>query len=128
MLRQWMELAARFIEALAISIMVGYIVLGTSRWLFHSIRGVEGAYERFRLVLASTLQIGLELLVAADIIRTVALDSTLRNLASLGALVLVRTLIGWTLAVEVEGKWPWQQANGDAPQAEVPVKVIPAAE
>jgi uncharacterized membrane protein len=52
------------------------------------------------------LLVGLELLVAADIIRTVALDPSLINVAILSALVLVRTFLGWTLTVEVEGRWP----------------------
>ena len=106
--REWMEFASQGIEALAVVIMVCFIVIGTTRWLFHSVTGIEGTYERYRLVLGKTLQVGLELLVAADIIRTVALDLTLLNIGLLGALVVVRTAIGWTLAVEVEGHWPWQ--------------------
>ena len=48
------------------------------------------------------------LLVAADIIRTVAVDITLPKMAELGALVTVRTFLGWALTVEIEGRWPWQ--------------------
>ena len=51
---------------------------------------------------------GLELLVAADIIRTVTLEATLMNMANLGALVVVRTFLGWSLSVEIERRWPWQ--------------------
>jgi uncharacterized membrane protein len=46
--------------------------------------------------------------VAADIVRTVALEATLMNVAILGALVLVRTFLSWSLVVETEGHWPWQ--------------------
>jgi uncharacterized membrane protein len=52
--------------------------------------------------------LGLEILVAADIIRTVALEATLQSVAILGLLVLVRTFLSWALAVEMEGRWPWQ--------------------
>lgn len=114
-LHDWVELAANFIEALAVVIMVGFILIGTAKWLFLSGRGVEKAYERYRVVLGKTLLVGLELLVAADIIRTVALDLTLLNIATLGALVLVRTFLGWTLSVEVEGHWPWQHAQETDP-------------
>jgi uncharacterized membrane protein len=68
----------------------------------------EKHYNRYRVILGRGLLIGLELLVAADIIRTVALELTLMNLTTLGVLVLVRTFLGWTLSVEVEGHWPWQ--------------------
>jgi hypothetical protein len=49
--------------------------------------------------------------VAADIVRTVALDATLTNVAILGALVVVRTFLSWSLVVEMEGRWPWQVAR-----------------
>ena len=62
-------------------------------------------------MLGKTLQVGLELLVAADIVHTVALDLTLLNIGLLAALVVVRTAIGWTLTVELEGRWPWQGAK-----------------
>jgi uncharacterized membrane protein len=109
--RSWIELSSRAIEFLAVALMVGLIAVGTTKWLFFSARGIEKAYERYRVVIGKSLLIGLELLVAADIIRTVALDATLINLASLAVLVLVRTFLGWTLTVEVEGHWPWQAAK-----------------
>ena len=61
--------------------------------------------------------VGLEFLVAADIIRTVALDLTPLSIATLAALVLVRTFLGWTLTVEVEGHWPWQKREETGPVA-----------
>ena len=109
--RHWIELIVRLIEALAVGIMVIFILIGTWRFLFHSLNRIEGAYERYRIVLGKTLLVGLELLVAADIIETVAVDLTLSNLTLLGGLVLVRTVLGWTLTVEVEGHWPWQQTQ-----------------
>lgn len=110
-LREWIELAAQGVETLAVVIMVSFIIYGTLRWVIYSARKSEGSYEKYRVVLGKALLIGLELLVAADIIRTVALDSTPINLALLGGLVLVRTFLGWTLTVEVEGRWPWQRAK-----------------
>ena len=109
--RQWIELIARSVEVLAVTIMVVFIVIGTARFLFHSLNKIEGAYERYRIVLGKTLLLGLELLVAADIIQTVTLDLTPTNLVLLGGLVAVRTVLGWTLTVEVEGHWPWQETR-----------------
>jgi len=110
-IREWIEFAARGVEALAVALMVSFIIIGTIGWLLHSMRSTEGAYDRYRIVLGKSLLIGLELLVAADIINTVAFALTLTNLALLAGLVLVRTALGWTLTVEVEGRWPWQKGK-----------------
>jgi len=109
--RFWIGLAAIGIEALAVAIMVGFILFVTARWLLHIGQKREKAYERYRTSVGRSLLIGLELLVAADIIRTVALDTSLMNVATLAALVLVRTFLGWTLTVEIEARWPWQKAS-----------------
>ena len=114
-IRDWIEIAAKFIEALAVALMVGFIVIGTAKWLFLSGRRIEKAYERYRVHVGKALLVGLELLVAADIIRTVALDLTPLSIATLAALVLVRTFLGWTLSVEVEGRWPWQKREEAGP-------------
>jgi uncharacterized membrane protein len=52
--------------------------------------------------------LGLEFLVAADVIRTVAFALTPRNISTLGALVVIRTFLSWSVVVETEGHWPWQ--------------------
>lgn len=109
--RDWIELAAQTVEVLAVVIMVIVIVVGTARWLLRPGRLIGDAYKQYRVGLARSLQVGLELLVAADIIRTVTIEASLTNLAFLAGLVVVRTLLGWTLAVEVEGHWPWQTAK-----------------
>ena len=114
-IRDWIEIAAKFIEALAVVLMLGFIVIGTAKWLFFSGRRIEKAYERYRVHLGRGLLVSLELLVAADIIRTVALDLTPFNIATLAALVLVRTFLGWTLTVEMEGCWPWQKSEEAGP-------------
>ena len=106
--REWVEWAARGIQALAVAIMVVLILAETTRWLIHTRRGIVKAYEHYRVMLGKSLLIGLELLVAADIIETAAIELTLLNLAKLAVLVVVRTALGWTLTVEVEGHWPWQ--------------------
>lgn len=106
------------IEVLAIVIMVAFISVGTVRWILQSGKQFEQAYQSFRILLGKSLLVGLELLVAADIIRTVTLELTLLNLAALALLVLVRTALGWALTLEVEGRWPWQEKKetGREPQ------------
>jgi uncharacterized membrane protein len=71
----------------------------------------EEQYKELKIRLGKALLLGLEILVAADIIRTVALEATLQSVAILGLLVLIRTFLSWALAVEMEGRWPWQGAG-----------------
>jgi uncharacterized membrane protein len=63
----------------------------------------------FRRMLGRAILTGLELLVAADIIRTVAIDPTLESVAVLGVIVLIRTFLSFSLEVEIDGRWPWQK-------------------
>jgi uncharacterized membrane protein len=53
--------------------------------------------------------LGLEILIAADVVRTAALSPTLYNFEALGVLVIVRTALSWSIVVEIDGRWPWQQ-------------------
>jgi len=67
------------------------------------------AYDAIRSTFGRSVLLGLEILVAADLIRTVAVDPTLDNLYVLGLLVLIRTFLSWSLDVELEGVWPWRK-------------------
>jgi len=88
------------------------IVYSFGRYLVQAIQrpGLsEGeGYERLKISLGRALLLGLEILVAADIVRTVALEATLQSIAVLGLLVVIRTFLSWALVVEIEGRWPWQ--------------------
>jgi uncharacterized membrane protein len=107
-IREWADLAALGIDVLAVALMVAFITVATARWLFLSGTRIGDGYAGYRVLLGKSLLVGLELLVAADIIRTVAVPITLLNMAELGALVAVRTFLGWALTIEIEGRWPWQ--------------------
>jgi len=113
-IRELMELASLGVECLAVVILVSFIIIGTTRWIFHSMKQIAGGYERYRVVLGKTMLVGLELLVAADIIRSVV-DFTLINIELLGAIVVVRTFLGWSIVVELESRWPWQKAKESGP-------------
>jgi uncharacterized membrane protein len=69
------------------------------------------AYHLFRTRLARAILLGLEFLVAADIIGTVAVEPTLDNLAVLGLIVLIRTFLSFSLEIEIEGRLPWRKAR-----------------
>ncbi len=107
-MREVIEMVAKGIEALAVLVIVGGIAYGIVRYFFHTRLAVNGAYKRFKDRIGNSLLLGLEFLVAADIIRTVALNPTLESVTVLGVLVLIRTFLSWALVVEIEGKWPWR--------------------
>jgi uncharacterized membrane protein len=78
-------------------------------------RRESGVYQRFRQRLGQAILLGLELLVAADIVRTVAASPSLTSVAILAAIVLIRTFLSFSLEVETTGRWPWQKRGTAAP-------------
>lgn len=107
---EWIELAALAIEIVAVAIIIGAIFYSLFHYLYRSILDpeAESQYQKLKVRLGKALLLGLEILVAADIIRTVALEATLDSVMVLGLLVLIRTFLSWALVVEIEGRWPWQ--------------------
>lgn len=72
-----------------------------------------GAYHDLRTSLARSILLGLEFLVAADIIGTVAVQPSLDNLSVLGLIVLIRTFLSFSLEVEIDGRWPWHKGKDE---------------
>jgi uncharacterized membrane protein len=79
-------------------------------------RASSGIYKAFRYRLGRAIILGLELLVAADILRTISTRPTMAGVAVLGGIVLIRTFLSFSLEVELEGRWPWQ-ARAVPPEA-----------
>ena len=75
------------------------------------------AYKVFRRRLGRSIILGLEFLIAGDIIRTVVVADTLENIAALGLIILIRTFLSATLHLEVEGRWPWQTDAKDTEES-----------
>lgn len=110
-LTSFVERAAQGLELMGVlSIVLGavvsFVLAALRAW-----RRIGGAYQTFRQDLGRSILLGLELLVGADIIRTVSHDPTLRGIAVLGGVVVIRTLLSFTLEVELEGRWPWQRTT-----------------
>jgi uncharacterized membrane protein len=78
------------------------------------VRRQSDVYRRFRHEVGRAILLGLELLVAADIIRTVAINPTLESVGVLAGIVLVRTFLSFSLEVELAGRWPWQRGADPA--------------
>lgn len=70
-------------------------------------------YRAYRQLLGRSILLGLELLVAADIIRTVAVTPTFESVGVLAIIVLIRTFLSFSLELEITGRWPWQQDRAD---------------
>lgn len=107
---EWIEYAAFLIEVIAVLIIFVSIIVAIWNYARKSVLQPKNteAYGELKVRLGKALLLGLEILVAADIIRTVALEATLESVIVLGLLVLIRTFLSWALVVEVEGRWPWQ--------------------
>lgn len=101
---------SQLIELVAIGVIAVSVVIAVVQMVRSAMGGASGsrAYGVFKQSFARGVLLGLDLLIAADIIRTVTLDQTLENVAALGLLVIVRTFLSWSLVLEAEGRWPWQ--------------------
>ena len=98
------------IDILGVAAIVVGVLYALGDAAVRRIRRTGPVYARFRRVLGRGILIGLELLVAADIIRTVAVTPTLESVGVLALIVLIRTFLSWSLEVEISGRWPWQKA------------------
>jgi len=104
--------AAMGIEAAGVIAIVLGVVVTSAAFLRDMAAGRAGeGYDHYRRRLGRAILIGLELLVAADIIRTVAAPLELRNVAALGLVVLIRTVLSLSIEVEITGRWPWRAAQ-----------------
>lgn len=103
---EWIEIVAVFV--VAVTVLVASVLM-IRRALAE--RSMATAFQVFKMAFSRGVLLALDLLIAADIIRTVTLQPTLENVASLGLLVVVRTFLSWALVLEAEGRWPWQPAR-----------------
>ena len=107
-IREYIEYVAGFFEVVGVAVMV----LGFAYALYRATRsGGRGAYSALRQEVGKSILLGLEILVAADIIMTVTTEPTIDGLLALGLVVLIRTFLSFSLEVELEGRWPWRQAR-----------------
>jgi uncharacterized membrane protein len=105
------ELVGTAFELAGVIVLVIGSILAFLRCTVTLIRLRDGpeAYRHLRLYLGRAIVLGLELLVAADIIHSVAIDPSFTSVGVLGLIVLVRTFLSWSLEVEINGEWPWQR-------------------
>jgi uncharacterized membrane protein len=115
-----MESVSLVFEAFGVLILVVGFVLAAvraGRTLLTDKDGA-GAYDRMRSIFGKSVLLGLEVLVAADLIRTIAVEPNLTNLTVLLMLVVIRTFLSWALDVELDGSWPWRKKELAVREAE----------
>jgi uncharacterized membrane protein len=95
------------IEVFGVLIIVTGIAWSTYQHLHRPMAVADS--EAYKIRIGRSLLLGLEVLVAADIVKTIAHELTSMSLGLLAGLVLVRTFLRWTLVLEIEGRWPWQR-------------------
>lgn len=114
---QLLHVIVRSVEWCGIAIIVLGLIVGTARFAMQlRDRDVHDRFRRYRADIGRGILVGLEVLVAADIIATVAIEPTLDSLAVLAGIVAIRTFLSLSLEVEVSGRWPWQQTHAEVKQ------------
>ena len=110
-----LKLMTRAIEVGGIAIIVLGILGASLAVLWQMLHGRSGsdAFTLYRANVGRAILLGLEFLVAADIINTVAIEPTIQSLLILGGIVLIRTFLSFSLEVEIEGRWPWARHRSD---------------
>jgi uncharacterized membrane protein len=106
--RDVMEIVGTAVDAVGVLVVVAGAVLATRNLILPAKAEAGGRYRGYRQDLGRAILLGLEFLVAGDIIRTVVVAPTLQNVLILGLIVVIRTFLSMSLQLELEGRWPWQ--------------------
>ena len=110
--KEVISIAGYAIESIGVLVIIAGSAVSSVRFLRCFRVEPEGvAYGVYRRQLGRSIILGLEFLIAGDIIRTVVVADTLTNVTILGLIILIRTFLGFTLHLEVEGQWPWRQSK-----------------
>jgi len=106
----WMEMVARLLEAVGVGVIILGAILAAGKFLIDLRAGKrKAAYDQFRANLGRGILLGLEFLVGADIVATVTAPLTWQSVGLLGMIVLIRTLLSFSLEIEIEGVVPWRR-------------------
>jgi uncharacterized membrane protein len=110
--RELVEVTGRVVDAVGVFVIVFGAVIATVRLAARPRVGGNDRYRTYRQDLGRAILLGLEFLIAGDIIRTVGVAPTLENVSILALIVVIRTFLSMALQLEVEGRWPWKRTAG----------------
>lgn len=105
------EAVGKSVDVAGITIILIGVIAASVQFLRRLRNGLDSAYGLYRVGLGRAILLGLEFLIAGDIIRTVATSPTFQSVGVLGSIVLIRTFLSLALNLEVEGRLPWQRAR-----------------
>ena len=107
---QGLTLVTQLLEICGACFLILGFIFDTIRWWSGHIRQQDSptALVRYRQSLGRSVLIGLEILVAATIIKTVIVEPSVKGMGLLVAMIVIRILLGWTTVLEISGRWPWQ--------------------
>lgn len=105
----YINYTARLIEATGVIILLSGTFVAIFKYIFSTQGTRPRSYKILRQELGKTILLGLEILVAGDIIATVVTEPTMDRVLSLGVIVLIRTFLSLSIQVEIEGRFPWQK-------------------
>jgi uncharacterized membrane protein len=110
-----LKVITRGLEIVGAGLLVLGFVVTTLRCIRQTLQDrTSSAEEDYRQALARVVLIGLEVLVAATILKTITLESTVESMSFLAIMVVIRTTLGWMMVLEMTGRWPWQRPRTDA--------------
>jgi uncharacterized membrane protein len=107
--RQLMEIVGTAVDAVGVFIVAAGALVATARLLIHRAHNIGNYYSSYRQDIGRAILLGLEFLIAGDIIRTVVVAPTIQNVLVLGLIVLIRTFLSLSLQLEIEGRLPWRR-------------------
>jgi uncharacterized membrane protein len=107
--RHIMEIVGTSVDGVGVFIVAGGMLVATARLAVHRAHETGNYYSLYRQDVGRAILLGLEFLIAGDIIRTVVVAPTMQNVVVLGIIVLIRTFLSLSLQLEIEGKLPWRR-------------------
>ena len=112
------DIVSKVVDGLGVGVILIGLLLSSFQFVWDEFKQWRGTavptqrldhpFQSYRQSLGRSILIGLEFLIAGDIIRTVAVSPTFYNLGTLAILVVIRSFLSWGLSMEIEGRWPWQ--------------------
>jgi uncharacterized membrane protein len=108
---QVMEAVGKTVDTAGVAVIVVGALVATAVAARGLLRRTGSVYRSYRRHIGRSILLGLEFLVAADIIRTVAIEPSFTNVGVLGLIVLIRTFLSFSLELEITGRWPWQSGD-----------------
>ena len=107
--RHIMDVVGTSVDGIGVFIIIGGALVATARLVVHRVQDTGNYYSLYRQDVGRAILLGLEFLIAGDIIRTVVVAPTMQNVLVLGLIVLIRTFLSLSLQLEIEGKLPWRR-------------------